>query len=124
MSGSGALGHGSKESVSTPKRVEALDGVKAIEVACGKLHTIVRTDDGKVYPTSYSVWSFENLSLVDLSQLYTWGKGEYGRLGLNSNSDCDLPQIIDALEDREMVSIAAGSASSAAVSSRAIAFHP
>ncbi|CEP00073.1 Regulator of chromosome condensation (RCC1) repeat [Plasmodiophora brassicae] len=93
LTGCGGLGHGDLKSAESPKRVEALDGQRVVQVACGKYHTLARTDDGKVY---------------------AWGRGEYGRLGLNSNRDRTSPQLIEAIPGPVKL-IATGSASSAAI---------
>ena len=45
----GRLGHGDERNVSSPKLVAGLEGKKAKEVACGGRHTMVCTEDGKVY---------------------------------------------------------------------------
>ena len=46
---SGNLGHGDREDLYTPKRVDALNGVKATQVACGKYHTAVQLEGLKFY---------------------------------------------------------------------------
>ena len=55
----GKLGHGDENDQETPKRVEALVGVKVTIVCCGVLHTAVCTKDGC---------------------MYTFGDGELGQL--------------------------------------------
>ena len=54
------LGHGDNNNQYTPKRIEALVGVVVKQVAFGKYHTAICTDDGIVY---------------------TFGNGENGQLG-------------------------------------------
>ena len=80
MNGAGALGQGDKKSRSEPQLVEALvdDGVVVKEIDCGKAHMLARSEDG-------TVWS--------------WGKGEYGRLGNGGSSDQLLPEPVDLLLD-------------------------
>ncbi|KAA8491669.1 Ultraviolet-B receptor UVR8 [Porphyridium purpureum] len=46
---SGALGHGSKVDEAAPKRVSALEGIRAVQVACGRDFTLILTDTGDVY---------------------------------------------------------------------------
>lgn len=59
----GRLGHGDVQNRLIPTRVEALrfGGAKIVMVACGGAHSIAATESGDVY---------------------TWGSGEYGCLGL------------------------------------------
>ena len=45
----GQLGHRDERNQQTPKRVEALIGVKAKQVSCGYKHTTVCKEDGRVY---------------------------------------------------------------------------
>ena len=78
--GIGALGHGDLEDRNVPTLVEALsdDGVRAAQVACGKSHTVVLTDEGMVW---------------------TWGKGDSGRLGHCSVADQKYPEPVEILNE-------------------------
>ena len=53
------LGHGDESDQETPKRIEALIGVKAKQVSCGFIHIAVCTENGTVY---------------------TFGMGRYGKV--------------------------------------------
>jgi alpha-tubulin suppressor-like RCC1 family protein len=66
----GRLGHGDETNQQTPKRVEALIGVKVTMVSCGRLHTVVCTEDG---------------------QMYTFGRGEHGQLGHGDEENKSSP---------------------------------
>lgn len=97
--GQGGLGHGDKESLNEPTLVDVLkeDNVNIKAIACGEYHTLALSNDGEV-------WS--------------WGKGEYGRLGLGSSSSSSLPELVELLSefDSDKISaIACGQASSFAV---------
>lgn len=89
----GALGHGNRKSVNLPKRVDTLDGIPIKSVHCGKMHTIALTKDGRVF---------------------SWGVGEYGRLGLPSTfgsvSDQNAPSEIaqECFLDEKVIQIATG----------------
>ncbi len=48
------MGHGNKTNVTSPKLVEALKGVKIVQVACGGYHSAALSDKGEIF---------------------TWGKG-------------------------------------------------
>lgn len=97
MKGGGQLGHGNRDTVEKPKLIESFAkyGAKAAAVSCGEQHTIILTVDGEVL---------------------TMGVGEYGRLGTGSSSDINVPTSVDALENEEIVQVAAGSNHSLALS--------
>jgi E3 ubiquitin-protein ligase HERC2 len=97
--GQGGLGHGNKNSTDLPIPVDVLqeDHVHATAVACGEYHT---------------------LALSGAGELWAWGKGEYGRLGVGGASDCPLPELVDIFNEMDggsVTSIACGQASSYAV---------
>ena len=56
----GKLGHGDNMTQKSPKLLQGMVGKSARSVACGNRHSAVVTVDG---------------------ELYTWGEGDYGRLG-------------------------------------------
>mmetsp|Transcript_6301 Transcript_6301/g.18120 ORF Transcript_6301/g.18120 Transcript_6301/m.18120 type:complete len:425 (-) Transcript_6301:180-1454(-) len=108
-SGAGALGHGGKETVEAPRRVEQFvdAGEAVVQVACGGQHTLVLTDEGRVYST---------------------GKGEFGRLGHGGSHDETEFREIEYFYDADdsvlakgeavkIVKVGAGSNYSAALSS-------
>ena len=79
---SGCLGHGDTRDVSTPRIVEALFGEDVVDFCAGDKHVAVVTSDGEVF---------------------TWGEGEFGRLGLESSSLVSTPDVVDLDEDVEKV---------------------
>jgi RCC1 and BTB domain-containing protein len=84
----GQLGHGDEINYSTPKLVEGLAGKKAKQVACGWNHTIVRTEDGRVY---------------------SFGNGEYGQLGHCNFDNKFTPTLVEVpLERKHVVQVACG----------------
>mgnify|MGYP001184691533 FL=1 len=60
----GKLGHCSRLSCEKPRLIEALKAKRVRDVACGSSHSAAITSNG---------------------ELYTWGCGEYGRLGHGDN---------------------------------------
>ena len=94
--GFGALGLGHKNNQSLPARIVALKGCRVVLVAAGEAHTLAATADG---------------------QLYSWGQGERGRLGLGHEEEQLTPSLIAALHfsSEPVVSAAAGGGHSAAV---------
>eukprot|EP01006_Ploeotia_vitrea_P053298 TRINITY_DN67774_c11_g2_i1.p1 TRINITY_DN67774_c11_g2~~TRINITY_DN67774_c11_g2_i1.p1 ORF type:complete len:661 (+),score=358.36 TRINITY_DN67774_c11_g2_i1:110-2092(+) len=84
----GRLGiDGTEQSVCTPVRVEALDGVKVVDVKAGHGFSLALSDAGAVY---------------------SWGAGLFGALGHGDEADVSKPKQIEALKDVKVTSIAAG----------------
>ena len=84
----GKLGHGNRLTLDRPKLVEALRPKRIRFVACGSSHSAAITSSG---------------------ELYTWGLGEYGRLG---HGDCITqlkPKLVTALLGHRVVQVACGS---------------
>ena len=69
----GCLGHGDWQSLSVPKLVESLLTVDISAVACGSGHVVIVGRKGDVY---------------------SWGRGSLGRLGLGNEEDCCTPQEV------------------------------
>lgn len=97
FSGSGALGHGNKQDCPEPKIIQSLvdEGVKIVEIAAGARHNVALDEDGLVW---------------------TWGQGEYGRLGNGDSSDSTEPEPLEFFEEiGECIKIRSGSSFSAAL---------
>ncbi|CAH1268469.1 HERC2 [Branchiostoma lanceolatum] len=92
----GRLGHGDSEDQMKPKLVEALKGVRVVDVACGSgdAQTLCITDDD-------CVWS--------------WGDGDYGKLGRGGSDGCKIPQKVEALIGQGVVKVECGSQFSVAL---------
>ena len=58
----------------TPQRIVSLDEKKVVQIACGAFHSAAVTCDGK---------------------LFTWGKEDYGMLGVGYTSDKHVPTAVD-----------------------------
>jgi len=69
----GQLGHGTTANIKLPERVAALQGVVIGQVACGLNHTVCVTADG--------------------SEVYSFGEGDYGQLGLGHTISKKTPQV-------------------------------
>lgn len=84
------MGHGDSEDQLKPKMVEALIGYRVIDVACGSgdAQTLCITDDD-------SVWSF--------------GDGDYGKLGRGGSEGCKFPIKIDSLVGLGVTKVECGS---------------
>ncbi|KAM3854789.1 serine/threonine-protein kinase Nek8 isoform 2-T2 [Vipera latastei] len=70
---SGCLGHGALVDVSQPKIVEALLGYEITQAACGASHVLALSSEGEVF---------------------AWGRGDNGRLGLGTQESHGSPQLV------------------------------
>ncbi|XP_051848256.1 serine/threonine-protein kinase Nek8 isoform X2 [Antechinus flavipes] len=76
----GCLGHGSFTDLSQPTIVEALLGYEMVQVACGASHV---------------------LALSTERELFAWGRGDGGRLGLGSRESHSSPQQVPVPPEQE-----------------------
>ncbi|KAG9457082.1 hypothetical protein H6P81_001590 [Aristolochia fimbriata] len=84
----GQLGHGDAEDRLFPTKLSALDGLDIVSITCGADHT-----------TAYSESQL---------QVYSWGWGDFGRLGHGNSSDLFTPQPIKVLQGIRIKQIACG----------------
>mmetsp|Transcript_18157 Transcript_18157/g.23892 ORF Transcript_18157/g.23892 Transcript_18157/m.23892 type:complete len:547 (+) Transcript_18157:211-1851(+) len=90
----GQLGLGDTNDQDTPVAVDALRGKEVSQIACGSGHTVVLTEVGEVF---------------------TWGRGDDGRLGHGDNGWKYVPRPVQALAGKVVVQITCGSYHTAAV---------
>ncbi|KAK7395009.1 hypothetical protein VNO78_15550 [Psophocarpus tetragonolobus] len=93
----GVLGHGSRESVSYPKEVQLLSGLKTIKVACGVWHTAAIVEV-----------IFQSGSNISSRKLFTWGDGDKYRLGHGNKETYLQPTCVSALIEYNFHQIACG----------------
>lgn len=84
----GQLGHGNADEKHLPTVISALEGCEITSITCGADHTTAYTKDKNI------VWS--------------WGWGDFGRLGHGNSSDLFIPQPIKALSGLVIKQIACG----------------
>ncbi|KAJ0879527.1 putative regulator of chromosome condensation 1/beta-lactamase-inhibitor protein II [Helianthus annuus] len=83
----GQLGLGTTEDSLVPQKIEAFQGINVKMVAAGAEHTVAITEDG---------------------ELYGWGWGRYGNLGLGDRNDRNIPEKASVISDEKMVLVACG----------------
>ncbi|KAJ8777803.1 hypothetical protein J1605_014156 [Eschrichtius robustus] len=71
-----------------PRVIESLRGIEVVDVAAGGAHSACVTAAG---------------------DLYTWGKGRYGRLGHSDSEDQLKPKLVEVLQGHRVVDVACGS---------------
>lgn len=91
----GKLGRGGSDGCKIPMKIESLAGLGVIKVECGSQFSVALTRSGSVY---------------------TWGKGDYHRLGHGNSDHIRRPKKVAALQGKKIVSIATGSLHCIAVS--------
>ncbi|KAJ6657257.1 hypothetical protein lerEdw1_002624 [Lerista edwardsae] len=84
---SGCLGHETFVDVSQPKIVEALLGYEITQVACGASHILAVSNEGEVF---------------------AWGRGDNGRLGLGTQESHNSPQQVPIPLDYEAQKVLCG----------------
>ena len=94
MNSFGRLGHGQDRHRFTPTIISTLKNIFITQVACGDFHTGAVTNEGRVY---------------------TWGKGDDGRLGHNSEQTQLEPKLVEALSSKKVIHLDCGYVASAAV---------
>ncbi|XP_059829337.1 serine/threonine-protein kinase Nek8 isoform X5 [Hypanus sabinus] len=83
----GCLGHGTFNDVTQPKIVEALLGFEIAQVSCGASHVLAATNDREVF---------------------SWGRGDNGRLGLETQESHNSPQQVNIPAEHEAQKVLCG----------------
>ena len=83
----GRLGHGGTENEAVPRLVEALTGKKVVGTSAGETHTAAWTEEG---------------------ELFTFGNGNFGRLGHGGAQNELVPRRVEALTGKKVVGTSAG----------------
>ncbi|KAM3387115.1 hypothetical protein ACQJBY_010156 [Aegilops geniculata] len=83
----GQLGLGTTEDSLLPQTIQAFEGISVKMIAAGAEHTAAVTEDGEIYG---------------------WGWGRYGNLGLGDRNDRFVPEKVSSAEGEKMVLVACG----------------
>nr|CAB3264292.1 serine/threonine-protein kinase Nek8 [Phallusia mammillata] len=84
----GCLGHGTLQDIEKPTIVEKLLGCELLQIATGSYHMLAVTSDNEVF---------------------AWGRGDNGRLGLSSDDIQSVPTRVPIPEQIEPLSVHCGS---------------
>jgi len=85
-----ATGHGDGEDQLRPKLVEALRDHCVTDVACGS-------------------GDAQTLCITSDNQVWSWGDGDYGKLGRGGSDGCKVPLVIDELSGKSVIKVECGS---------------
>ena len=96
--GDGQLGHGDFQIQTMPMVIKAVSGEGVIDISCGDKHTLALTSGGDVY---------------------SWGDGSLGQLGLGDLRKQHTPSRIMELQGKMILQCSAGAARSTVPPSRA-----
>ncbi|MBN3292159.1 NEK8 kinase, partial [Polypterus senegalus] len=83
----GCLGHGNFNDVTQPKIVEALLGYEIVQISCGASHVVAVSNEHEVF---------------------TWGRGDNGRLGLGSQESHNSPQQVALPAEYKILKVPCG----------------
>ncbi|PIA64005.1 hypothetical protein AQUCO_00201359v1 [Aquilegia coerulea] len=94
----GVLGHGNVQSISQPKEVESLKGLRVKSVACGPWHTAAVVD----------IMVDRSIGNASSGKLFTWGDGDKGKLGHVDRETKLLPTCVARLVEHDFVQVSCG----------------
>ncbi|XP_017695564.1 PREDICTED: E3 ubiquitin-protein ligase HERC2-like, partial [Lepidothrix coronata] len=80
----------SSEDQTIPMLVTGLKGLKVIDVSCGS-------------------GDAQTLAVTENGQVWSWGDGDYGKLGRGGSDGCKTPKLIEKLQDLDIVKVRCGS---------------
>ena len=92
--GDGQLGHGDYQLQTMPAQIKRLQDQHIVDISCGEKHSCVLTSGGDVY---------------------TWGDGSLGQLGLGDFSKQPTPARVMELADKQILQISCGAYHTAAI---------
>ncbi|KAG6781646.1 hypothetical protein POTOM_014557 [Populus tomentosa] len=102
----GVLGHGDRISVSIPREVESLKGLRTMRAACGVWHTAAVVE---------IMVGSSNSSNCSSGKLFTWGDGDNCRLGHGDKEARLVPTCVATLVEPNFCQVACGQSLTAAL---------
>lgn len=93
----GKLGRGGSDGSALPHNVDTLNGQCITQVECGAQFSLALAKNGRVW---------------------TWGKGDYFRLGHGCDTHVRWPQLVEELADKVVIQVAVGALHCIAVTDR------
>ncbi|KAK3700687.1 hypothetical protein QZH41_015637 [Actinostola sp. cb2023] len=112
----GQLGMGSIEDVLLPNHVTSLDDMQVAQMAAGYSHTAILTAEVMLSTVNFSTNKLCPLCRCQ-GQVFTFGGGLYGQLGLGKNSKHTLPRLVESLKNEHISLLCCGSFETIAVTS-------
>lgn len=119
------VSEGSSEDQTTPMLVTALKGLKVIDVACGSgdAQTLAVTENGTTsnkgtFRSGFKImcgWHDHFSRMLFTGQVWSWGDGDYGKLGRGGSDGCKAPKLVEKLQDLDIVKVCCGSQFSVAL---------
>lgn len=88
-------------SIQTPQIVEQLSGVPLAQISAGKAHSMALSISGNVY---------------------SWGRNDFGQLGLGHTDNKDLPSLIETLDNEKVEFLACGGSHTALLTKDGLLF--
>ncbi|CAJ0961826.1 unnamed protein product, partial [Ranitomeya imitator] len=76
--------------------VTGLKGLKVVDVSCGS-------------------GDAQTLAVTENGQVWSWGDGDYGKLGRGGSDGCKTPKLIEKLQDLDIIKVRCGSQFSIAI---------
>uniref|UniRef100_G1PK48 HECT and RLD domain containing E3 ubiquitin protein ligase 5 n=2 Tax=Myotis lucifugus TaxID=59463 RepID=G1PK48_MYOLU len=89
------------DSTPTPQLVERLSGVPLAQISAGKAHSVALSMSGNVY---------------------SWGRNDFGQLGLGHTDNEDCPSLIEALDNQKVEFLACGGSHTALLTKDGLLF--
>ncbi|GIY59956.1 e3 ubiquitin-protein ligase HERC2, partial [Caerostris darwini] len=94
----GRLGHGDLMTQTEPKMVMAFAGKRVKQVSCGSRDA-------------------QTLAITDDDMVYSWGDGDFGKLGRGGSEGCRVPENIESLNGLGVIHVECGAQFSLALTS-------
>ena len=115
----GQLGNGGTRYCTAPNQVVSLDDVEIVDITAGGWHSAAVSKAGTDLPVCHGCDI-----LPSSGELYTWGRGEYGRLGLGDKSGSTRlrPHKVPGLEEHQVVNASAGGTHTMCLTSEGLMF--